>query len=346
MSKNDGAEINPNYNGFIYVTTNLVNGRWYIGSCWCKNMDRTGYLGSGTLLLRAIKKYGRKNFRREIIFHYYDDDPFGLKDIETAFLQDVDAAGDSQSYNLKNYGYGLPWGENSNAPVEVRKKWSENSYWRNHPPPHMDRLQKGRETFAKSEAGKEFFQKNGIHLERFRQSPEWKVCVARFAEWSKQPKSEEHKRNISIALTGHQKTEEHRKNHSASLRAGGKVAGPNNPRARECARLDTLETFGSVNDLVENINADQSLDMPATLGGVWDALNRNENGGFYKGKVWVYFTADRKSIAFSTQTDQGRQRRRKIGGLIKSGLSNKEIREKTGASEKLIRSVRRQSPKD
>ncbi|MDP6023328.1 MAG: hypothetical protein QGG19_18835, partial [Alphaproteobacteria bacterium] len=90
-------------------------------------MDRRYYIGSGVALTRAIKKYGRENFKREILFHYYDEDPFGLKEIETSFLEDVDAAGNPESYNLKNYGFGLPWGENSNAPDEVRRKWSQNS---------------------------------------------------------------------------------------------------------------------------------------------------------------------------------------------------------------------------
>lgn len=169
----NGGEVNPYYNGFIYITTNLVNGRWYIGSCWCKNMDRTGYLGSGALLVSAIKKYGRENFRREVLYHYYDDDPYGLKEIETTLLTEVDAADDPQSYNLKNYGFGLPWGENKNAPDEVRKKWSENSHWRNNLPPHMDRLQKGRERFSKSKQGKEFHRKNSIHLRRFRLTDEY-----------------------------------------------------------------------------------------------------------------------------------------------------------------------------
>lgn len=332
--------MNPAYNGFIYLTTNLLNGRWYIGSCWCKNMDRAGYLGSGKLLTQAIKKYGRENFQREILYYYYDDDPFGLKEIETKVLTEVDAAGDPQSYNLKNYGFGLPWGENKNAPDEVRRKWSENSYWRNNPPPHMDRLQEGRERFSKSEEGKAFHRKNAIHLERFRETDEYQRVLERFIKWSKLPRTEEHKRNISTALTGHQKSDEHRANHSVSLKEGGKVAGANNPRARECTRLDTLETFGTVGALVENIIGDDTLNISATLGGVWDALERTENGGFYKGKVWVCFTEERKSSDFSTQTDEGRKRRERIASLIASGMGNKGIRELTGASEKLVRSVR------
>lgn len=48
----------------VYKTTNLVNGKFYIGQD-SKNDSR--YLGSGSLLKKAIKKYGRKNFIKEVI---------------------------------------------------------------------------------------------------------------------------------------------------------------------------------------------------------------------------------------------------------------------------------------
>ena len=51
---------------FIYKTTNLINGKIYIGAHSTDNMNDS-YLGSGVLLHRAIKKYGRENFQREII---------------------------------------------------------------------------------------------------------------------------------------------------------------------------------------------------------------------------------------------------------------------------------------
>lgn len=51
---------------FIYKTTNLVNGKIYIGAHSAETYtDR--YLGSGPLIKRAIEKYGRSNFKREII---------------------------------------------------------------------------------------------------------------------------------------------------------------------------------------------------------------------------------------------------------------------------------------
>ena len=43
----------------IYQTTNLINNKIYIGKHQTSDLD-DGYLGSGKLLLQAIKKYGNK----------------------------------------------------------------------------------------------------------------------------------------------------------------------------------------------------------------------------------------------------------------------------------------------
>ena len=51
---------------YIYKTTNLLNGRYYYGMHSTDNLD-DGYIGSGTYLRRAIRKYGKENFKREII---------------------------------------------------------------------------------------------------------------------------------------------------------------------------------------------------------------------------------------------------------------------------------------
>ena len=47
--------------GYIYKTTNLINGKIYIGQKKSKTFVKT-YLGSGTIIQRAIKKYGVENF--------------------------------------------------------------------------------------------------------------------------------------------------------------------------------------------------------------------------------------------------------------------------------------------
>jgi len=48
----------------IYKTTNLINGKIYVGQ---EKGNNEQYLGSGLLLNYAIKKYGRKNFKKDII---------------------------------------------------------------------------------------------------------------------------------------------------------------------------------------------------------------------------------------------------------------------------------------
>jgi len=48
----------------IYKTTNLKNGKYYIGK---QKSYTDSYFGSGTALKFAIKKYGKENFKKEIL---------------------------------------------------------------------------------------------------------------------------------------------------------------------------------------------------------------------------------------------------------------------------------------
>ena len=65
----------------IYKTTNLVNRKFYWGVHDSID-ENNGYLGSGTVLRKAIKKYGKENFRRVTKLLYdtakeaYEDEAF------------------------------------------------------------------------------------------------------------------------------------------------------------------------------------------------------------------------------------------------------------------------------
>ena len=86
----------------VYKTTNLVNGKIYIGKHETNNLD-DGYLGSGNLLKRAIEKYGEENFKREVLFECSSREEMNAKEAELVneeFLKRDDV------YNLKQGGEG------------------------------------------------------------------------------------------------------------------------------------------------------------------------------------------------------------------------------------------------
>lgn len=62
----------------IYKTTNLINKKIYVG---LDTHDNPQYYGSGKLILRALKKYGKKNFQKEIIEHCIDIDDLNAAEI-------------------------------------------------------------------------------------------------------------------------------------------------------------------------------------------------------------------------------------------------------------------------
>lgn len=80
---------------FIYQTTNLINGKIYIGQHSTKKIN-DGYLGSGYRLKQAIKKYGRKNFKREILHFCQSHEE--LNDLER-FIVDAKFVTDESNYN-------------------------------------------------------------------------------------------------------------------------------------------------------------------------------------------------------------------------------------------------------
>ena len=53
--------------GYIYLTTNLINGRVYVGKHKSSKYD-SSYYGSGKAIKNALKKYGVENFSNEILY--------------------------------------------------------------------------------------------------------------------------------------------------------------------------------------------------------------------------------------------------------------------------------------
>lgn len=86
----------------IYKTTNLVNGKTYIGKHKTKNLN-DDYIGSGIYLMKAIKKYGRVNFQKEILFIFENESLMDDKEKEIVTAEFISS---SLNYNAKLGGEG------------------------------------------------------------------------------------------------------------------------------------------------------------------------------------------------------------------------------------------------
>lgn len=117
--------------GFIYMTTNLINGKKYIGQH--KGDGTDSYLGSGDRLIMAIKKYGKHNFKREILCFAKSKEELDL--LEIWYINEHNAVEDDNYYNIANGGcvnphYGKDngmYGRNhtEEARFKMSKAWEE-----------------------------------------------------------------------------------------------------------------------------------------------------------------------------------------------------------------------------
>ena len=89
---------------YIYKTTNLLNGKIYIGKRVYRKKDDNWYLGSGIYLNRAIKKYGRENFKKEIL--EWCNDKSHLCEREIYWINQLNSTNPKIGYNLSLGGEG------------------------------------------------------------------------------------------------------------------------------------------------------------------------------------------------------------------------------------------------
>jgi group I intron endonuclease len=101
---------------FIYVITNKVNNKQYVGFHSTNNLD-DGYLGSGIHLKRGKTKYGPENFSREILEYctlknWKEREKYWIKKLNTL----------KKGYNLTEGGEGiLGWRHTDEAKEKMSK---------------------------------------------------------------------------------------------------------------------------------------------------------------------------------------------------------------------------------
>lgn len=87
---------------YLYKTINLINNKYYYGMHSTSNLN-DGYLGSGKRLRYSINKYGKENFKLEIIKFCKDKEE--LAEAEKTLITE-ELLKDLQCMNLKPGGYG------------------------------------------------------------------------------------------------------------------------------------------------------------------------------------------------------------------------------------------------
>lgn len=193
---------------YIYKTTNLINQKVYVGMS-TKKYNST-YLGSGVLIKKAIKKYGKHNFKKELLESCSTLDDLIKKE---KFWVDFYAKslGD-KCYNLADGGLGGNWTlwMDKKRYNEIIESWKKNpNMWKKGiSPPNKGkkRSEETKQKISKAITGK-------------KQSEE--TILKRIKKLKGQKRTEDQKINISSSIKNAYKfgfSEEHKKNLSKSLK--------------------------------------------------------------------------------------------------------------------------------
>jgi len=101
----------------VYKTTNLVNQNIYIG-IHSTNDLHDGYMGSGTVLMAAMKKHGKENFSKTVLFDFPTRKEALNKERE---IVNVDFVCQNNVYNIKEGGCG-------NSSYDTLNLWKNPEY--------------------------------------------------------------------------------------------------------------------------------------------------------------------------------------------------------------------------
>jgi hypothetical protein len=103
----------------VYKTTNLVNGKIYIGVHRTNDLE-DGYLGSGKSIKRSIRYYGKDKFKREILFDY--DNPNDMFNKEKELV--------TEEFVKRKDTYNLILGGDFNTTGTISVKDKDKNYFR------------------------------------------------------------------------------------------------------------------------------------------------------------------------------------------------------------------------
>ena len=115
----------------VYLTTNLINGKIYVGKY---TGTKSTYLGSGLYFKRALAKYGRENFIRETL--EYCSTLKELNEREVYWIERTKARDLSRGYNLAEGGehwmLGVKHTDETKRKIGLKSKGNKNMLGKHH----------------------------------------------------------------------------------------------------------------------------------------------------------------------------------------------------------------------
>ena len=209
---------------YIYLTTNKINNKKYIGQH--KGSPTDNYFGSGTTILKAIAKYGKENFTKEILCFCETREEADQKEKE--YIQLYNAVESKDFYNNAEGGAG---GDGWCA----CHRWAEQ-----HP-----------------EEAKNFWKENGERLREWcDENPEryYEKCVLPFIEGAKKWRENNPNKVMEIMKKVNEGKlkwqEEHPEEHQKQVYKWRKAGSEANSKADEC--ITTGEIFNSISEAARN----------------------------------------------------------------------------------------------
>jgi group I intron endonuclease len=136
----------------VYLITNIINEKKYIGSSRKPQIDEN-YYGSGKAIKDALKKYGKNNFTRDILWQGEGD----ARDIESQWLEHFNASTNPQFYNMTNDARG-----NGLHKEETKRTVSEKLTGRKFSKEICEKISKAKKGSTTSKKGKPDGPKPGV----------------------------------------------------------------------------------------------------------------------------------------------------------------------------------------
>lgn len=276
--------------GFIYITTNNITGKKYIGKKYYyysngKESDWRTYLGSSKLLKKDIEHFGAGNFSREIIDKAADEESLAL--LEKHYIDEADAVLSEEYYNLSNnVDKFFTTEESVERGLRTRERWSDDK--------RASVSDKMKQSWVDTydERCKSMKGKKGANFSKVRSKVQKKV-MAEMDDVTKQAinakRSAAAKKHwVNLSEDQKQAHADKRKHAIEKMHAATK--------AKKHAKLQTIVTLV---DLVENTETEMTIQEVVDFGIPYTTIRQLLNGKYsthnkYK-RQWTIKTSSKKS---------------------------------------------------